>query len=187
MSGNSSATDPGIRVDGGQLWVDRGRVIGNDGGGIVAENGAELVLRNCFVGGASPDVDAIAINGATLDMLYTTVGGGSVILAQTRALFCAGDANVDVRNSILVSLDDDPEVECVGAILTNSAIESEVGVLDASWFGGYATGDFSLTPMGTTTFQDIAQWQDGDPLTDIDGTARPGTNGASDYAGADVP
>jgi hypothetical protein len=30
-------------------------------------------------------------------------------------------------------------------------------------------------------------WQTGDPATDIDGDARPTTDGTPDYAGADVP
>ena len=50
-----------------------------------------------------------------------------------------------------------------------------------------ASGNFHLINDGITTFADIAQWQTGDPPWDIDHEDRPMTDGASDYAGADVP
>jgi len=55
------------------------------------------------------------------------------------------------------------------------------------WFVGYGAGNFHLQNDGLSLFADIAQWQPGDPLTDIDGDPRPTTAGAADYAGADVP
>ena len=51
----------------------------------------------------------------------------------------------------------------------------------------YPSGNFHLINDGPTTFADIAQWQTGDPPWDIDHEDRPMTDGASDYAGADVP
>jgi len=186
MSGN--ADDRGLVVDGGQAWADGSRIVQNTGGGVLAQNGAELVLRNCFVGGNAADVDAIALNDSTLDMLYTTAGGGSVIGGRTRALFCDGGASATVRNSILVSLDPMPEVECSGVMLTTSATEAEAGPLDAiGWFSGYAAGNFSLTMSGADIFRDLALWQSGDPPTDIDGDPRPTVDATPDYAGADVP
>ena len=176
----------GLHVNGAFAWVDRSRIVQNSGGGVLAENGAELTLRNCFVGGAAADVDAISLDASALEMLYTTVGGGSVIVEQTRALLCANAATADVRNSILVSLDAMPEVECPGVVLANSATEADVG-FNATWFNGYATGDFSLTPSGAMTFADVALWSTGDPLTDIDGEPRPVVDASPDYAGADVP
>jgi len=187
MSGNASATDPGLLVDGGRAWVDRGRIVGNFGGGIVAQNSAELVLRNCFVGGGAQDVDAIALNDSTLDMLYTTAGGGGVLAGQARALFCGGGFTAEVRNSILVSADPMAEVECSGAMLTNSVTEAEVGALDIGWFENYVAGNLSLTPTGADIFRDVALWQEGDPSTDIDGDPRPTVDATPDYAGADVP
>lgn len=47
--------------------------------------------------------------------------------------------------------------------------------------------DFHLQNQGVTVFADIATWQAGDPLVDIDEQPRPGIRGASDHAGADVP
>ena len=182
----SQGTGLGMRVDDAFAWVDRSRIVQNSGGGVLAENGAELTLRNCFVGGASADVDAIAVNSSTLAMAYSTVGAGSVIVAQTRALYCENAATADVRNSILVSLDTMPEVVCPGVVVTNSASEAEVG-FNATWFNGYATGDFSLSASGAMTFADVALWSNGDPATDIDGDPRPAADATPDYAGADVP
>ncbi|MEX1362178.1 MAG: hypothetical protein AB1Z98_03585, partial [Nannocystaceae bacterium] len=58
LSGNDSTADAGILVDGGRAWLDRSRVVTNLGGGIVAQNAGELVLRNCFVGGSVDDANA---------------------------------------------------------------------------------------------------------------------------------
>ena len=186
LSGNGN--NRGLRVNGGRAWVDRSRVVQNSGGGVLAENGAELVMRSCFVGsGGAVDTDAIVVNGASLDLLYTTVGGGAVISQRTRALYCQGAAVVTARNSVLVSLDMMPEVECAGATLTNTATEAESGMLSAMWFANYATGDFTLTASGATTFADVAVWSVGDPGTDIEGDPRPEVDGSPDYAGADVP
>ena len=38
LSGNASTADPALRVDGGRAWIDRGRIIGNWGGAIIAQN-----------------------------------------------------------------------------------------------------------------------------------------------------
>jgi len=91
----------GVVVDAAFAWLDRSRVVNDTGGGIVAQNGAELTVRNCFA--------------------------------------------------------------------------------------GFGTGDFSLTAMRPPAIDTTAQWNEGDPLTDIDGDPRPTTDGAADYAGADVP
>jgi hypothetical protein len=185
LSGNTN--DLGLRVDGGRAWVDRSRIVANLGGGIVAENAAELVLRNCFVGSGALDVDVITLDASSLDMLYTTVGGGAVLGGRARALYCEGALTAEIRNSILVSADPMPEVECPGVISTNSAMEADVGPLNGTWFMSYVTGDFHFTPTGATTFAAVAQWKTGDPLTDIDGDLRPTDDGSPDHAGADVP
>ncbi|MCX4240145.1 hypothetical protein [Paraliomyxa miuraensis] len=191
LSGNGSAMAPGMRVDAGQAWVDRSRIVGNDGGGIVAQNAGELVLRNCFVGGDRSDVAALRVDGADATILYTTLGAG---YGTATALSCGGAFNVQARNSIFVARTDGSEIPCVGATIDHCAAEmalggtnASVGPLDIMWFTGYAAGDFDLSASGTTTFADIGQWQTGDPTIDIDGDLRPTTDGASDFAGADVP
>jgi len=63
--------------------------------------------------------------------------------------------------------------------------------LNANWFVSYVSGDFSLTTMGAAPgdaiFESVAQWQSGDPSTDIDGDPRPTVDATPDYAGADIP
>ena len=78
---------------------------------------------------------------------------------------------------------------CPEAIIADSATEDIVGAFDGTqdWFIDYFGADLSLSPNGATIFLDIAQWQAGDPATDIDGTPRPAMDGTPDYAGADVP
>ena len=194
LSGNGSSDVPGLRVSGGRAWLDRSRVVQNTGGGILAEMGAELTVRNCFVGGNVADVDAIVLNGSTLDMLYTTVVAGNGDLGETStSLTCAAPLTVDIRNSILVAVEDEvPEIDCAGATITFTASENAtmgegndtLGNLEAGWFVDLTT-DFHLGPAAPIDITTTAQWQDGDPATDIDGDSR--DMAALDYAGADVP
>lgn len=184
FAGNTSGLS--LRVDSDALaWVDRSRIVQNSGGGILVELGGTLLLRNSFVAGPV-DGDAIAVDGATLSLAYSTIGAGPVGVGRTRALFCENERGIDARNSILLSLDDDPEVECSAVVLTNSATEAEVG-FSAAWFADYVNGDFSLSATGARTFAGVARWQDGDPTTDINGSLRPTVSGTADYAGADLP
>jgi len=178
----------GLHVNGALAWVDRSRIVQNTGGGILAEANAELTLRNCFVGsGGAVDTDAVTVSGSSLDFVYSTLVGGAVISERTRALYCQGMTTVTGRNSIVVSLDALPEVECAGVVLSNTATELETGMLSAMWFNNFATGDLTLSASGASVFDGIATWQAGDPPTDIDGDPRPAVNDTPDYAGADVP
>jgi hypothetical protein len=99
---------------------------------------------------------------------------------------------VTIRNSIIVSYSADPELQC-DATVTYTATEAmeggtntTLGDMSADWFSDFDAGDFHLNtaPAALAT---TAQWQTGDPLTDIDGQPRPNTDGAMDYAGADLP
>jgi hypothetical protein len=194
VSSNASDVPPGVVVDGGRAWMDRSRIIQNAGGGIVAQSAADLVLRNCFVGGDESDVDAVVVDDATASILYATVGGGNGSFGMARALSCTAGSDVTIRNSILAALDDIPELACSMATVSYSASETAIagtdnvtlGSVQGGWFTNYSTGDFTLAapPASVTT---AAQWQAGDPLVDIDGNARPGIDGLADVAGADVP
>jgi hypothetical protein len=83
---------------------------------------------------------------------------------------------------------------CTGATITNSALEMDVAgnislgeMANTSWFVNYAQGDFHLSGTHPAAVNTAASWQNSDPTIDIDGDARPSTNGAPDVAGADVP
>ncbi len=193
MSGNGSSEDPGLVVDGGRAWADRVRIVGNDGGGIVAQGNAELVVRNAFIGGDASNTDAVVINGATASLIYSTIVAGDGGLGQSRALVCDGEATVVVRNSVLVAIDDVPEIACSDVDISSSATEADMGGegnvalgdLQDGWFVN-ETNDFHLV---SPPFQisNAADWLEGDPTIDIDGDPRPEMNGAEDVAGADAP
>lgn len=176
--------------DGATVDVRRGRIVNNTGGGILAQNGAELTLRNSFVGG-DVEVIGVEVTDASASIVYSTISAST--FGATPALGCTNPVAVDVRNSIIVTQGGTPpdEISCAGAIVSNSATESGVGPFDIGWFANYNAGDFSLTtmgmPSGADTFVDIAEWQLGDPATDIDGDLRPTTDQTPDYAGADIP
>jgi hypothetical protein len=186
QSGQSS----GIRVNGGSAWIERSKIVNNTGGGIVVDGGGMLWLENSFVGGSIDDQKAIDITDGTATILYSTLAAG---FATAAALVCEDGSNTTVRNSLLVARTDSDELICPNVTITNSALEmavpgnTELGSMtDTSWFvdGGYAAGDFRLSGTHPEAINTAAVWQTGDPATDIDGTARPTTDGSPDFAGA---
>ena len=195
--GGSTAYLHRVRIDGSSgvgvsvgpaatLYADSTQVSGNDGGGIDLATGSSGFLRNCMIAGAggNPGLPAISGTGASIEVLYSTLGldfnnGGPT-------LQCSG-GSVAVRNSIIVSETSmtGSEINCPGSTIENSAQETTLSPND--WFGtGFASGDYFLTAAGQTEFADIAIWEDGDPPFDLEGDARPNTDGASDYPGADT-
>ena len=188
--GNQMAV--GITATASSLYLDRTEVVGNTGGGITLTGGADGHLRNCFVGGTSLDVPALQVTSSSADVLYSTIISAQQF-EEVAALRCSGAVDVTVRNSILAMVGADPEIACVGADVTDSATESNtpgtgnvmVGNVMPAWFVSL-NDDFHLTtpPPGVLT---AAQWQQGDPPTDIDGEPRPTEPDSPDVAGADVP
>jgi hypothetical protein len=73
-------------------------------------------------------------------------------------------------------------------VTAEGSLESlmNVGALQAGWFTSLSS-DFGLTGAGEAVFGDVAQWEVGDPATDIDGTDLRPTEPGPDVAGADVP
>ncbi len=61
--------------------------------------------------------------------------------------------------------------------LTNGVDEDgfgeHIGPYQEGWFVGAEDGDFHLSVAGAVAIGDIAEWQDGDPIVDIDGDPRP--------------
>jgi hypothetical protein len=193
----AQGTGLGLRVTEGFAWLDRSRIVGNDGGGVLAETSAQLTLRNCFVGQDATGQVAIAVNASNAILVSNTVLGGFGM--NTIALQCTGGGAVDVRNSVFATLSPTAEITCPGAVISFSAAETNpggegsiaLGAVDETIMGGlflsYGTGDYHLAAEGVTTFADVAHWTLGDPLTDIDGEPRPAVDGTADFAGADVP
>jgi hypothetical protein len=194
LSSNSDSESPGLLVDGGRVWLDRSRIVQNTGGGIVAQHGADLRLQNCFVGGSVNNVPAVVVDAATVRVAYTTVIGG---LGMTPvALSCTLGSAASVTDSIVLLQSDSDPIDCDDATFEHSASEVFLpgtgntlvdSFNDAStWFTNVGTGDFSLTNDGGAIFRDIAQWNTGDPPTDINGDARPVIDLTADYGGADI-
>lgn len=176
---------------GARLYGDSAQVVQNTGGGIRAEGGATLNLRNCFVGGGT-NVDAVSANNATLEILYSTLGTNT--FGADVALLCNGGITV-VRNSLITLQGGGGELACDNATVTYTALETATpGIgnvtlpsFDAGWFVDYDLGDFSLTGSAPAALATAALWTFGDPPFDIDDDPRPSTNETADYAGADIP
>src|SRR5690606_23739872 len=155
-----------------------------------------LYLENCFVN-AETGTDAAAILGGEAMLLYSTLAGRFQEAAPSRALFCAENTSVVVRNSLFVASDQNIlEVECPSIDAQHNAAEMILGGTNTAlgqfipgqdrWFESFATGELTLNnpPPALLT---AARWQPGDPNTDINGDQRPAGPGDEDVAGADVP
>ncbi|MBK6923525.1 MAG: hypothetical protein IPH07_39420 [Deltaproteobacteria bacterium] len=196
-SNTGSSMFPGIAVDNASLYLDRAWVVTNLGGGISLDNGGYALVRNSFVGGVL-DIPAVTASDSTLEGFYSSLIGSA---GESASVMCNAGATVTVRNSLLLSrADAASDIQCSNASISDSVTEANfpggsnittVGVMGAtesmSWFAGYASGNFHLTPMAPAAILTAAQWQSGDPLVDIDGDARPGVDGSADVAGADIP
>ncbi|MCR9165549.1 MAG: hypothetical protein ACE37F_00845 [Nannocystaceae bacterium] len=161
------------------LYADSTQVSGNDGGGITLASGSSGFVRNCMVGGPLDGV-AVDASSAQLELVYSSVLGS---LGDADALLCSSGAGVVVRNSILATRGDNPAQGCSGASVSTTAVEDDA---ETAWFSDYNGGDARLSAAGQTQFADIAIWEVGDPPFDFEGDARPATDGATDYPGADT-
>lgn len=182
----------GVALNGGTAVIARSRIVNNTGGGIVVDGGGMLMLENSFVGGNVNDVAAVDVVDGDAEISYSTLAAGAKILVDPTALSCTMGSGVTVRNSILVSPAIEPAVVCNGASIESSVLEDTTDFPDnteatfsANWFTVYANGDFHLSAMHPAAIDTAALWQIGDPATDIDGDARPTTDGTNDFAGAD--
>ena len=197
ISGNNG--DTGLVVNGGQAWVDRSRLVSNNGGGVQVSGTANVVVRNSFIGGPASGVGAIDVAGVpetSLEIQYSTIIGG--FGGQADALRCTGDFSFTVSDSIILTIDPAATpVDCLAATFDHSASEMVLPGPDnvdtpsfddgTGWIENVPAGNFSLTPSGASLFENIALWQTGDPPTDIHQDMRPLVDDTPDYPGADVP
>ncbi len=189
--GSTDAMFPGIAVDNASLYLDRARVVQNAGGGISLDNGGYALVRNAVLaanGSGFQPTTGLRVIDSSLDLLYASVVANDGNVQDS--LICS-NGTVTVRNSLIFGVTDD-SVGCPGLGATYSAADSnagglnDAGPLNPMWFQTLPTNP-ALTAMGLAEFGDVAQWQSGDPLIDIDGDARPGVDGSADVAGADIP
>jgi len=180
----SDNTGLAISADDGRVVIDRSRIVGN-GGGIEATASSNVTLTNVFVSGPL-NGNAVSVEASTFTALYSTLGNTS--LNGNSALLCDGTSTVTIRNSALVSQGTSSAIDCANASRTASFVADSTTnpIFDAAWFADYDNGDYHLQGDGLTVFDGLASWQEGDPLTDIDGDPRLIAPGP-DFAGADVP
>ena len=147
-------------------------------------SGADLSLRNSAVGlngnGFTSAVGGLLLANTTVDIVYSSVVANQSSVPGEASMSCTGGELGEVRNSIIVSTGGGVG-GCAGITFANNAVDDagiggtnvDVGATMGSWFTGLATGDFHLSAAGAGVFADIAQWQAGDPVTDIDGDPVP--------------
>ena len=181
----ANAAAPAIRVTGGYLHAQRIELAQNEGGGIIARDGATVVLENSMIADWDSDVPGLDFDDATLTARYLSFG----YAGAGPSLVCTDSATVSIRNSLVVSYWGPDWIDCPTAVLAASVRPEDVGQPpgDFVWFENHVAGDLHLRPEGAAVFADYAQWNTGDPATDIDGDPRPRVDGTPDFPGADVP
>jgi hypothetical protein len=174
----------GLIINGGRAWVEQSKIVDNKGGGILLEGGGTLTLVNSFVGGDVDDVAAIDVINGEVSVVFSTIAAGD---DDARALMCVDGTASSVRNSIVVSISDDPEIDCPTSQIVDSFTEDTSGTsFDADWFVDFEAGDFHLVPgLYPETLEMAGIWRSGDPAVDIDGDPRPVADGTSEFVGAD--
>ncbi|PRQ03828.1 hypothetical protein ENSA5_11970 [Enhygromyxa salina] len=174
----------GLDIDGGQAWVEQCRIVNNNGGGVRVDDGGTLSIANSFVGGATFNEVAIEVVEGAASVVYTTLAAGS---GDSRAFVCTEGSDSTIRNSIVVSLVEQAEIDCPNLDLVDTLTEASSGVdFDGSWFVDFQEGDFHLDPDSyPSEISTAATWRSGDPCTDIDGATRPTADPTPDFAGAD--
>jgi hypothetical protein len=163
--------------------------ISNSAAAGVSVVGGSLFVQNSFIGTLNAGVPAVSLSAGTLEIEYSTIGAG--FGANASAVVCTnGGAGSTIRNSIALNYSAAAEIACADATVENVFVDATFGE-DSNWFVDFANGDFHIAPNAPAAFTEplstFATWTTGDPLFDIDGDARVGIDGASDYAGADVP
>jgi hypothetical protein len=178
-------------ADAASLYFDRVQVLNNSAGSVSLVADANAQIRSSFLGGNFNDVTVLGISDSTLDATYITVLGGG---ATARAIACSPGGSATIRNSLIVATTNDPEISCSLAAVTYSATEADTPgtgnvALDdmaTNWFVAVNT-NLRLTGNAPAEILSTAQWQTGDPASDIDGTPRPSVDGTADVAGAHLP
>lgn len=180
-----------------KLVLRRSRVYLNLAGGLKLSGGSTRI-ENSYIatnGGSFAAIAGLVLsNGATLDAVYTTIVDNDGKAGIEDSLDCTGAGEVKLRNSIVFGKTDVTSVGCAGATASYSVVDSGmltgemntvIKVPMQEWFIEPETGNFGVNPGAP--FEDVAQWKTGDPAVDFDGTARPDSDGAPDYVGADRP
>lgn len=162
---------------------------------VLVRNGAHAELRNVIAAGEpSMGVSANALRvdtGASATVIDTTlIGLGSVGFA----ISCDATPTVEARNAILFGAGAAPDTLYSTAMVTHSATDTTLegdgnlsGMLTLESFADVAGRDFRITGTTAVALATVGLWHNGDPIDDIDGSARVGVDGANEPPGANVP
>lgn len=193
VSGNAQL---GLDVSGGcATHLRRTLVRANSAGGITVDGAtSSLDVENSVIGdnvgpAAGP---GIRITGSSIDLTYSTVVSNGTFAAPIN-VECLSGASGSITNSIITGPNGDSVDTCDALTWETNALDlgtlgasnQDVGPYDSAWFVEPGTGDYHLTTTGENALMDIAMWQDGDPMTDVDGDPIP-TDVAS-FPGYDQP
>lgn len=170
----------------------------NDGGGVASYGvGTTTIISSYITGnGTQNSGDFGGIRTAQenqLHLIYSTVLN-NLSKSGPRSLHCDVDAfPAEVRNSVIIAFAA-PSVDCASGVFSNSVLDEGSMAADIlvatmadieNYFEPMTEGVYKAKPG--TLMQDVAMWADGDPKTDYNLQARPNTDGALDWPGADIP
>ena len=175
----------GLDVSGGCVARLRRTIIAsNDAGGISASGDTTevLLVNSAVVDNTNTDsIPAISLqNSADIFGTYSTITDNLAGIGETDSMVCSGSSG-EVRNSIVLGAQTNSISGCTGVTFSFSAVDENglgasnvnVGAHEDAWFANPLTGNYHLSAAGETTFMDIAEWQDGDPVGDVDGDPIP--------------
>jgi hypothetical protein len=186
----------GLTSTGGCGVHSRRSVFANNSGGGINCVAGELALENSAIGlngnAFASSVGGVRVDGTAVTITYSSIVANEALLDPRGSLSCTGGATGEVRNSIVVGGGSSVDA-CDAIAFVTSAVDDpmiggttvDVGPAMNAWFVALGLADFHLTMQGRTAMEGIAVWQDGDPVTDIDGD--PIDLGALGYPGYDQP
>lgn len=166
------------------VQVRRSQFRGNPGGpgGPTLQLGGSFTAENTDFGPAGDPM--FLLSDAEIDIRYSTIAGN-----QT-GIECDGNSSGVIRNSIITNVGASVFSTC-GLSYIDNAIDEEffggtvVPSYNPDWFTISNGSRFFLSPSGEEVFEGIADWDDGDPVVDIEGDPRP--QDGPGFPGVDEP
>lgn len=175
------------------LHARRSQFLRNLGGLDVGEAG-HADIENSIFSGVTKAPNLSVLDDGRIDLNYTTVALQTQV--ESGLIHCEGVAGVvNVRNSALLAADLELNVTCLGGLAVDRTAVTQADLLGQGDdnvlivdphlpFVDWSSSDLHLLGDGGA-LKNVAQWDPGDPTTDIEGALRPNIPGALDVAGAD--
>jgi hypothetical protein len=173
--------------------------------------GGSLHMVNSFItensytsklGGGALRLRSGVTGPPTVEINYSTLvnNANEPLKGAGDTINCEGPATVDIRNSILGRK---PGTGNAGVVCPEGTVTVSHSIVDGDFDQGGntklaaedivkylksvpLTGAYRVVPMYSAIFEEVAQWELGDPHLDYDREPRSATPGGPDFAGADV-